>query len=625
MTERTWTITEIAINAEARAELYARHPDTDQRIFSYTEDVLTGRVDACQKVHLACERFVRDLAREGSDGNPWIFDGEKASKPIRFTEKWMRPRGDYESMTLMPWQCFFLGNVFGWVHREEDFRKYTKALLIVGSGNGKTPLVAAAALYLASQDGARNAEVDVLANSQKQSSLLMGDCRAMVESSPALTRRFRSLRSAIEYYQDGVAGKGRSAVPDAIIQSHAANARTLDGLRPTAAVFDELHEARTYDLIVQLRRSLDKCRDPLLLMCSTMGYVLDGVLVSEYRLADQMLKDGGNAAVNERSFALIYELDESVQPDEQEHWIQANPSLGVLLRPEQLRARWEAGKAVPALRADFLTKQLNLFTRVSAASFLDWTLIGRNQDVIDLEAVRGREAYGGFDISVSGDHTSVCLEVPLDDGRMLVIPHTFVPRSVADRDAERLDYYSYAMQGLLTIIEGDYIRQELIVEWFEKWSEVFDIRVIGYDPANATLLVRTLTSWRGGDKPVFICDPVRQGALTLNAPMKDLKERFLDGKIVYNKNRLFEWYLNNVKLRQDFSTRDNENWVPTKLDKYSKIDAFMAFLDAHTAWMRRCPAPGTVPSEPSVEFYALPPREMPELEKPDEPGILFFA
>ena len=57
-------------------------------------------------------------------------------------------------------------------------------------------------------------------------------------------------------------------------------------------------------------------------------------------------------------------------------------------------------------------------------------------------------------------------------------------------------------------------------------------------------------------------------------------------------NRLFEWYLNNVKLRKDYSTRDNENWVPVKLDKYRKIDAFMAFLDAHTSWMRRCPAAG---------------------------------
>lgn len=551
-------------------------------------------------------RFIRDLERSQNTDYPWIFDADLASRPIRFTEKWMRPRGDYDKMTLMGWQCFFYANVFGWVHRENGRRKYQRVLLVVGSGNGKTPLIAAAALYLASQAGVKDAEVDVLANSQKQSRILMDDCRSMIDQSPALASRFRALKNNIEYYADGAKKQARSAVPDAIIQCHGSNARNLDGLRPTTAVFDEIHEARNYDLIVQLQRSLDnKSPDPLLLMMSTMGYVLDGVLVSEYRLADQMLKGLGREDVNERFFAMIYELDEQVNPDEDEHWIQANPSLGVLLRKDQLMQRWMSGKDVPAIRADFLTKQLNLFTQVSGASFLDFTVIERNQDAVDLEEVRGREAFGGFDISVSGDHTSVCLEVPLSDGRTLVIPHTFVPRKVAERDAERLDYYAYAMEGLLTIIDGEYIRQEYVVEWFEKWSEVFDIRCIGYDPANATLLVRTLSTWRGENKPVFVCDPVRQGALTLNAPMKDLKERFLDGKIVYNRNRLFEWYLNNVKLRKDFSTRDNENWVPTKLDKFSKIDAFMAFLCAHTAWMRRCPAPGTTPDTGSVMFYDL--------------------
>ena len=195
--------------------------------------------------------------------------------------------------------------------------------------------------------------------------------------------------------------------------------------------------------------------------------------------------------------------------------------------------------------------------------------------------------------------------IPLDDGREMVIFHAFVPRKVAEANAEKLDYYAWAMQGELTIIDGDYVNQSYIIDWFEKWAEVFDIRVIGYDPANATLLVRSLSSWRGENKPVFACEPVRQGALTLNAPMKDLKERFMDGKIVYNRSGLFEWYLNNVKLRKDYATRDNENYVPVKLDKYSKIDVFMAFLDAHTIWMRKCPAPGAMAADAEVEFIDL--------------------
>ena len=600
-----WTASTTTEPIRAGWKAAAKCEGADPRILAYAEGVLSGEIRAGKKVKSSCTIFLDDLEKPLSPAFPWKFDPESASRPIRFIEKWMRPGGDYDRMELMPWQCYVLGNIFGWIDPETGHRRYRRALIVVGSGNGKTPLVAGMALYGVSQGGARNPEVHVYANSLDQAEVLIRDCQSMVEESQALKSKFKPLAKGLNYYQRGWQGRGRLPVPDGVIRHHSANARNQDGQRPTMAIFDEVHEMRSYDMVVQMRRSLAKASDPLEVMITTMGRVLDGVLVSEYRLADERLKGIGDPITAERFFPFICEVDEEDEPEDESCWIKANPSLGKLLHIEDLRKDWADSKKVPALRSDFLTKRLDIFTKVDEASFLDWDLVQRNQDVIDLETVKGREAFGGFDISVSGDHCSVCLEIPLDDGRLLVLPHTFVPRAVAERDAERLDYYSHAMAGRLTIVEGEYIRQELLIDWFEKMAEIWDIRCIGYDPANATLLVRALSSWRGEGKPVFTCDAVRQGALTLNAPMKDLRERFIDGKIVHNQNRLFEWYLNNVKLRKDYTTRDNENWVPQKLDKYRKIDAFMAFLDAHTAWMRRCPALGMAAPEPVIEFYRL--------------------
>lgn len=587
----TWTIIEPQTALERQA-VYARYPTCDSRVFDYVEGVLGGSIDACDAIQLACQRMLRELCMVQDDGCRWTFDPELACKPIRFVEKFMRPTGDYDRMELMPWQCWFYANLFGFVDRQTGERKYLQALLIVGSGNGKTPLVAGAALYQASQEGRRNAEIDILANSRNQASTLLNDCRSMVDNSPALAARFLGLKGRVEYYKDGVKSRGRSAVPDAVIQTLSANARNLDGLRPTTAAFDEVHQMADYALIEQMRRSLDKTNNGLLLMFSTMGTVLDGPLMGEYRSAQQMLRGNGNPAVNERRLAVIYELNEKLDPADYQHWGQANPSLGKLLDLEKMRLRFAEGQANPERLLDFYTKSLNLFTKVHSLSYLSYELIERNQGTIDLEAIRGREAFGGFDLSTSYDHTGAALLVPLDDGRIAVLFHCFVPRRVAEVNHEHLDYYAYAMGGELTIIDGDYIDQNHILGWFEKMAETFDIRAIGYDPANATLLVRSLSSYRGENKPVFCCDPVRQGALTLNDPMKRLKEFFSDGRVVFNRSKLFEWYLNNVKLRKDYATRDNENWVPVKLDKYSKIDVFMAFLDAFTTWMRRCPAPG---------------------------------
>jgi phage terminase large subunit-like protein len=79
---------------------------------------------------------------------------------------------------------------------------------------------------------------------------------------------------------------------------------------------------------------------------------------------------------------------------------------------------------------------------------------------------------------------------------------------------------------------------------------------------------------------------VRQGELTLTPTLDNLKERFLDGDIVHNNNLMFNWYLGNVKLTK---RSENATYLPTKQNKYRKIDGFAALLNAHTEWLRKNP------------------------------------
>ena len=83
---------------------------------------------------------------------------------------------------------------------------------------------------------------------------------------------------------------------------------------------------------------------------------------------------------------------------------------------------------------------------------------------------------------------------------------------------------------------------------------------------------------------------VRQGPLTLNAPMKNMRELLLDGGLVFNNNPLCRWYLDNIKIRQGTKDAEHENWLPTKAGRYQKIDGFAALLDAHAEQMRLNPA-----------------------------------
>ena len=120
----------------------------------------------------------------------------------------------------------------------------------------------------------------------------------------------------------------------------------------------------------------------------------------------------------------------------------------------------------------------------------------------------------------------------------------------------------------------------LVYQWFEDQRAIYRIDSIGFDPAKAFMLVQLMRE-KG-----FVMNEVRQGELTLTAPMDHLKERFLDGNIIHNNNRLFNWYLANVKLAKRSA---NATYLPTKVNKYRKIDGFAALLDAHVEWMRKNP------------------------------------
>lgn len=577
---------------------------SDERVADYAQGVMNGSILVGEKIQLAVRRCVQDLIREEQAAYRWRFDPEQGSRPIRFIEKFMKPQGGYESFDLLPWQCFFEANLFGWMDKITGERRFQHALLAVAGGNGKTPLVAGTAIFFASQLGIKDCNVDVFANSKDQADIMMNDCTVMIESSPTLSKYFDCKTNGIIFSKSG---EKKNKLFDGIIKSHSADARRLDGIRPTAALIDEEHGMRNYRVLNHCERSLNKAKEnQLLLKITTMGYVLDGPLMDDYQRGDAILKGIYPEELGERELVLIYELDKDDDIEDSGLWIKANPSLGVLLQLSDLEQTWARNKSVDEKRLDFLTKQLNLFTKADEAGFVDFELLEKNRDCVDVESLHGLEAFGGFDIGASEDHCGVFLELKMPDGRFFFLPHAFVPERKAELDGNRLPYGELEKRGLLTIVPGRYVDQQYIIDWFDERAKEFVIRAIGYDPANATLLVRALESFRGEGKMQFVCEPIRQGPFTLNAPMKHLREQFLDGKIVHNQNKLYEWYVNNVRLRKDFKDLGNENWMPKKASWGEKIDGFMAGLNAHATYMRYCsPYESEESSDPGVEFIQL--------------------
>ena len=545
----------------------------------YARDAVAGRVVVSKKVRQACERHLRDLEHQGTEDFPWVFDEEKGFRPIDFIQRFCKPsKGNYKRLELQPWQHFIIGSLYGWVHKDTRLRRFKEGLIFVGRKNGKSTMVSGLANYGCSKDGEKGADVYLLANSMKQARVVFDECQKMVKASPLLSKHFRVLRDAIHF--DKTFSK---------IEPQASDSEKLDGLNCHLGIFDEIHEYKDYKLINVIKNSTGARRQPLILYITTAGYQLDGPLMDYYEKAADVLE---GVIQDERSFYFMAELDEEDDVEDPANWVKANPNLGITINLDDMIEEWNNRKHIPAERNDFITKRLNLFVQSDEQSFVDFEVIKRNNGVIDPTELAGRNCVGGFDLSQTEDFTAACLEFPLDNGRVFVLSHSFVPRRKVELDNEKLPFREWQEEGLLTICPGDYVDYRLVFNWFVEQSKRFTIDLITYDPANAYRLVADLQTHG------FQTQLVRQGALTLSPALKDIKELLLDGKVVFNRNKLFRWYLNNVKLVED----RNGNWLPTKQNRYRKIDGFAAWLNAHTEVMKRMVVPQTVGE---VEFVSI--------------------
>lgn len=541
------------------------------KAYQFAVDVVEGRVVSGKKRIQTCRRFLNELEKSLADPSyPWAFDIEKGYRPVEFMERFLVPtKGAYSRMELLPWQHFVEANMYGWVSRKTGYRRFREAIIIVGQGNGKSTLIAGNGSYGLTKDNERGAEIYCLSNAREQAKIIFNECAAQIKGSPLLSKH-------IAITKDGAYYKNSKFEP------LASDSKNLDGRNVHMAVFDEIHEFRDYKLLNVIKGKTKKRKQPLIIYITTLGTVIDGPLMDYYVLGSNILDDSGaiSQRAADRTFVYIDEIDEDDDPSDIECWGKANPSLGVLLDLDDLIDEWERVKTIPAERNNFINKQLNVFTLVDELSFLTPQIIKKNDSVIDIETLKGRRCYGGFDLAETEDFTSACLEFPLAENMFYVLEHSWVPRKKVLENHEKLEWDYLEKSGYLTIVDKDYVEFELVLEWFKKQRELYNVDTIGFDPAKAFMLVQEMR------KEGFILNEVRQGEMTLTAPLDDLKERFLDGKIIHNNNPLLRWYLGNVKLTKRSA---NATYLPTKQNKYRKIDGFAALLDAHTEYLRKNP------------------------------------
>lgn len=541
----------------------------------YAQGVVAGEIVACKWTRLACQRQLDDLARERSDGWPWVFDDELASRPCEFIEllphikgKWARERRLIE---LEPWQCFIITTVFGWVHHETGLRRFKEGYVEVPRKNAKSTLSSGLALFMLSADGEHGAEVYSAATTKDQARIVFDDARAMAERTPDL-RTY--LGVAIMQHSITVAHRASKFLP------LSAEGSTLDGLNVHFAVIDELHAHKTravYDVIDTARGAREQS---LLWNITTAGTDRSGIC---YERRTHVTKILDSVIDDPTMFGIVYTLDDNDDPHDPANWAKANPNWGKSVLMDDMASASRKAEAMPSALNNFLTKRLNVWVSGESA-WMDMRAWERCADVRlrDLPNYAGAKAYIGLDLAQKKDFAALSLVFEHDvleagpDGvyepvRKWHVCTKLYLNELAIQESGNAHLTGWARQDYVQVTDGDLTDFDVVAEDLRSLCSTFDVQEIAFDPALSMYFAGKLI-----EEGLPLVE-ITQRAMFFTPALIQVENLVLEKKLVHDGNPVMSWMVSNLVVKV---SKFNELMSPTKERPENKIDGPIAMLMA---------------------------------------------
>ena len=535
--------------------------DKSKLYIRYAVDAVNGNIIVCKAIKQACERFLSWF-----DLDDRYFDFEDVDKKIKFVSKLKHSTGKHagQPFILLPWQQFCFAGIFGWKYKSTGYRITRKAFLFISRKNGKSALAAALGLVSLLADNEAGAEVDIVANTTKQASILFEMSKNFSESVDPKKKIFKRFRTDIK-------------VPytKSIMQIHSSDSMSLDGWNASTAIIDEFHAAKDWGLYNVLQSSQGMREQPLMLVITTAGFLCgeDYPCYSMYMTCKRMLN---KTIEDERQFALIYELDEDDDWTDDSNWIKCCPSLGQTVFKDYMEEQMTSALNNPALEVGVKTKTFNYFMQSSEIWISNDEVKSVSQKV-NFEDLKGEDIYlyGGLDLAEVEDMASFTALIVKDDIYYFKT-FAFIPRRALEVSSNRELYKQWIRSGYLNLIDSEVIDNDKILEQIIECDKVIPVGAIGYDPWRCKQLALKLDKVYG-----YPVKPISQGIAKFSEATRKFTSLVITKQCIIDDNPVVRWTLGNAKLEYD----RNGNCKPIKDQKTSKIDCVITMIQALKLYM----------------------------------------
>lgn len=542
-------------------------------VAAYAKDVVAGRVIAGRLVRLACERHLRDLV-DGAARGLW-FDREKAERAIDFFPAVLRhSKGQYagQPFELMGWQKFVIGSIFGWMldkdllkegpRRRGGVRRFRTAFTSTARKNGKSALESGIGLKCLVDEDEPGAEIYSAATTREQARIVFSEAERMRSASPALRRRIQP-------------NVNNLAVIDTAswFRPLSADASKMDGLNVFVALVDEVHEHTSADVIEKLDTGMGARLQPLMYETTTAGVNRLSVCYQHWDFSTKVLEQTVPVETADRWFAYIATTDEGDDWQDELAWRKANPSLGTLLRIEDLRAEVALARQMPSKQNSIRRLRLNQWTQ-QLVRWIDMDVWAKGSEPFDPAEMRGRRCIGGLDLARVKDLSSLALLFPpVEDGEKwkVIWRHWCPGDDIVERSRrDRAPYQVWADQERLIATEGNTTDFRFIEAEILSLGREYDIGQLAFDRTFAGEIVRNLM-----DEGVPVVE-FGQGFLSMGPASAEFMRLLLAGELQHGGDPVATWCASNVTARTD--PAGNEK--PDKLRSTERIDPIVALIMA---------------------------------------------
>ena len=490
-------------------------------------------------------------------------DAAEGMRSIHFIERHCRgTKAPYygKLVKLRPWQFVIIFTFFACLD-EHGHRLFRKLWLEVGKKNGKTAMIAWLLLYCLSYVSGHGAEVFAAASAAKQAAKIYKPMASIVAQDPALRKMIRPFRGKYMLHNERL---------DSTFEVMSADADFNDGAIVAACGVDEVHRHKSDGMYQVLVQGQGTTEDPCFFAITTAGYGREGLAWNEHVHAEHVIS---GTVEDKHQLCFVYSVPEEADWTDSKVWPLANPALGDFLRWDDMESA--IAKAVSTPTEEHSVRRLRLNQWVaSETKWLDLLAWEKCGGLVDEVALKGRDFFGGLDISHSRDFTAWNMFFPDDDqdgslaGR--AVWRFWMPEAalVTHRAMMRPEIEAWHKAGLITFCTGDTIDLREVRDQILEDCRTFSVREIGYDRFHSHGIINDLMEELG---PNVLAD-VSQGFSGMNAPAKELERMVSRRALNHGGNAVMKWMASNAVADVDRDDRIR----PSRLRSSDKLDGIMA-------------------------------------------------